>query len=54
MAGQPWHYRFYVDAELQGTDSESVRYVNSVMDALKKQADQVRLLGIYAEASRIN
>jgi 3-deoxy-7-phosphoheptulonate synthase len=54
VAGQPWHYRFYADAELQGTDSESVKYVNSVMDALKKQADQVRLLGIYAEASRIS
>ncbi|MCK9169840.1 MAG: 3-deoxy-7-phosphoheptulonate synthase [Treponema sp.] len=52
IQGQPWRYRFYADASLQSTGADAVDYVNSVMTALKVQADDVRLLGVYAEAGK--
>jgi 3-deoxy-7-phosphoheptulonate synthase len=52
IQGQPWRYRFYADASLQTTGADAVKYVNSVMTALKVQAEDVRLLGIYAEAEK--
>ncbi len=52
IQGQPWRYRFYADASLQTTGADAVEYVNSVMTALKMQADDVRLLGVYAEAEK--
>ena len=52
IQGQPWRYRFYADASLQTTGTGAVDYVNSVMTALKMQAEDVRLLGVYAEAEK--
>jgi 3-deoxy-7-phosphoheptulonate synthase len=52
IAGQPWRYRFYADASLGGAGKDAAEYVNSVMTALKVQAEDVRLLGIYAEAEK--
>lgn len=52
IAGQPWRYRFYADASLSEAGKDTAEYVNSVMTALKVQAEDVRLLGIYAEAEK--
>ncbi|MBQ9495548.1 MAG: 3-deoxy-7-phosphoheptulonate synthase [Treponema sp.] len=52
IAGQPWRYRFYADAELAEQSENAAEYVNSVMTALKVQAEDVRLLGIYGESHK--
>ena len=47
IAGKPWRYWFYADAQLpQVPDSEG--YVRSILDELKAKAEDVRLLGVYA------
>ncbi|MCR5494167.1 MAG: 3-deoxy-7-phosphoheptulonate synthase [Treponema sp.] len=48
--GEPWHYWFYVDAELSGKEQKSEEYVHKVLDELKKSVEEIRLLGVYAEA----
>lgn len=52
IPGQPWRYRFYADAELKSTGKDAADYVKSMLAALKVQAEDVRLLGIYAEAEK--
>ena len=48
IAGQPWRYRFYADARI---DSENpYEYVNEVFASLSEVAENVRLLGVYAES----
>lgn len=57
IAGEPWRYWFYADADLKNeqgniagaTAAKAKEYVNTVMDALKAKADDVRLLGLYSE-----
>ena len=57
IAGQPWKYWFYADAALTDengaskfkTIDEGNAYVNKVIEELKDQAEDVRLLGIYSE-----
>lgn len=50
IAGQPWRYRFYADAQLSGEGQRSREYVESVLAELKgAKAEDARLLGVYAE-----
>ena len=57
IAGQPWKYWFYADASLTDEEGsakfkkmeEITSYVNKVIEELKEQAEDVRLLGIYSE-----
>ena len=48
--GQPWHYWFYADAELNQSSHQNKEYVLKVLDELKTVAEEIRLLGIYSEA----
>ena len=50
--GEPWRYRFYADAELPEDERDAASYVDGVMTALKAEAQDVRLLGIYAESRK--
>lgn len=50
IAGQPWHYWFYADAELKESALQNEEYVKAFMTDLKKVAEEVRLLGVYSEA----
>lgn len=52
IAGQPWRYWFYVDAELSGIKKDVALYVEELIKKLRSHAEEVRLLGIYAEAGR--
>ena len=48
IAGKPWQYWFYGDAVLGNIENPEA-YVNKVMQRLKSVAEDIRLLGIYAE-----
>ncbi len=50
IEGKPWRYWFYADAGLSGAEQKSEEYVRGVLDGLKSYAEDVRLLGVYAEA----
>ena len=50
IAGQPWHYWFYADAELNETEHQNIEYVQKVLNELKSVAEEIRLLGVYSEA----
>ena len=50
IAGQPWHYWFYADAQLSGEEQQNESYVDNVMAELSQSAEKARLLGIYTEA----
>lgn len=50
IAGQPWHYWFYADAELKETEHQNIEYVQKVLNELKSVAEEIRLLGVYSEA----
>ncbi len=50
IAGQPWRYWFYADAELDEDALQNEQYVKAFMNDLKKEAEEVRLLGVYSEA----
>jgi prephenate dehydratase len=53
--GQPWRYMFYVDIVLKEANSESKEIseesLRKVIDELKSQTEDVRLLGIYSEVN---
>ena len=48
IAGKPWQYWFYTDASLSGAENPT-EYVEQVVSKLKECAQDVRILGIYAE-----
>lgn len=50
IAGQPWRYWFYADAEIK--DKNSAEYVKSLMQKLSDKAEEIRLLGIYSELGK--
>ena len=57
IAGEPWKYWFYMDAELKGLDGHASdmpasSIVASLMTRLNEATEYVRLLGIYAEAGK--
>ena len=49
--GETWKYNFYADAELS-PDERNVEYVSGVLGALEKEAQGVRLLGVYNAETR--
>ncbi|MEE3412223.1 MAG: prephenate dehydratase, partial [Treponema sp.] len=49
--GETWKYNFYADAELS-SDERNVDYVSDVLAALAKEAQDVRLLGVYNAETR--
>ena len=49
--GETWKYNFYADAELS-PDERNVDYVSAVLEALAKEAQGVRLLGVYDAETR--
>lgn len=53
--GQPWRYMFYVDIVLKEVNSEnkeiSEESLYKVIDELKSQTEDVRLLGVYSEVN---
>lgn len=49
--GETWKYNFYADAELS-PDERNVEYVSGVLEALEKEAQGVRLLGVYNAETR--
>lgn len=51
IAGKPWRYWFYADATIENKDN-SIEYINNVINELKSVAEDVRLLGVYAESGR--
>lgn len=48
IAGKPWQYWFYTDASLKDTENP-FEYVEGVVEKLKAEAQDVRILGVYAE-----
>ncbi|MBQ7539034.1 MAG: 3-deoxy-7-phosphoheptulonate synthase [Treponema sp.] len=49
IAGKPWKYWFYCDVVI-GSDIENpAEYITDFSDKLKKMAEDVRILGVYAE-----
>jgi len=46
VPNRPWQYRFYLDLEV--TDSEAA---NAALDALQKEANEVKLFGTYPAAA---
>ncbi|MCR5047276.1 MAG: 3-deoxy-7-phosphoheptulonate synthase [Treponema sp.] len=49
--GETWKYNFYADAELS-PEERNVDYVSDVLEALAKEAQDVRLLGVYNAETR--
>ncbi len=49
--GETWKYNFYADAELS-PEERNVDYVSDVLAALAKEAQDVRLLGVYNAETR--
>ncbi|MCR5725285.1 MAG: 3-deoxy-7-phosphoheptulonate synthase [Treponema sp.] len=48
IAGKPWRYWFYADAQLSPDHKDAEGYVRGILDALKAKAEDVRLLGVYS------
>lgn len=46
ILGQPWRYWFYIDIDIP----EASVSVEKIMDELREQTENVRLLGMYSEA----
>ena len=51
IAGQPWKYWFYADAEIPNSEKKSKEYIENVLNELQGSAEQIRLLGLYSEAN---
>lgn len=49
VAGEPWRYFFYADANITDITCQPCEYVCTVMQELKTVSENVRLLGIYRE-----
>lgn len=57
IAGEPWKYWFYMDAELKGPDGQlpavaAASVVAGLMAKLNEKTEYVRLLGMYAEEGK--
>ncbi|MBQ2315626.1 MAG: 3-deoxy-7-phosphoheptulonate synthase [Treponema sp.] len=50
IAGEPWRYWFYADAELTPENGDAESCVQRLLGSLREKAEDVRLLGMYAEA----
>ena len=50
IAGQPWRYWFYADAEIK--NQNAAEYVKSLMEKLSDKVEEIRLLGIYSELGK--
>ena len=48
IAGKPWRYWFYADAQIPQGVPDAEDYVRSILETLKAKAEDVRLLGVYA------
>lgn len=51
IAGQPWKYWFYADAEIPNSEKKSKEYIQKILNDLQGSAEQIRLLGLYSEAN---
>ena len=51
IAGQPWKYWFYADAEIPNSEKKSKEYIENILNELQGSAEQIRLLGLYSEAN---
>ena len=51
IAGQPWKYWFYADAEIPSSEQKSKEYIENILNELNGSAEQIRLLGVYSEAN---
>jgi 3-deoxy-7-phosphoheptulonate synthase len=51
IAGQPWKYWFYADAEIPSSEQKSKEYIEYILNELNGSAEQIRLLGVYSEAN---
>lgn len=49
IIGQPWHYWFYVDIELNADVIQNKTWIQDFMAEFKKNVEFVRLLGVYSE-----
>ena len=50
IAGQPWRYWFYADAQI--TSDDPTGYTASLMQRLRAKVEEVRLLGIYRQMGK--
>lgn len=46
QVGRPWHYRFFLDVETP----QDTEYVQATLDELRKETEEMRLLGWYRAA----
>ncbi|MBR1535607.1 MAG: 3-deoxy-7-phosphoheptulonate synthase [Treponema sp.] len=49
IAGKPWKYWFYSDVVIGSEIDNPVEYISNFADKLKTVAEDVRILGVYAE-----
>ncbi len=49
IAGKPWKYWFYSDVVIPEKVKNPVEYIKNFTEELKKTAEDIRLLGVYAE-----
>lgn len=49
IAGKPWRYWFYTDAVIGADVKNPVKYIEDFKEKLKKSAEDIRVLGVYAE-----
>ena len=49
IAGKPWKYWFYSDVVIPQEAKNPVKYVEDFTEKLKTAAEDIRLLGVYAE-----
>ena len=49
IAGKPWKYWFYCDVVIGSEDENPIDYIAEFSKKLKKNAEDVRILGVYAE-----
>lgn len=49
IAGKPWKYWFYCDVVIPQSEKEPEKYISDFTAQLKTVAEDIRLLGVYAE-----
>ncbi|MBQ8013734.1 MAG: phospho-2-dehydro-3-deoxyheptonate aldolase, partial [Treponema sp.] len=49
IAGKPWKYWFYCDVVIPSECEEPAEMIKNFSEKLKKVAEDVRILGVYAE-----
>lgn len=52
IAGQPWRYWFYADAELKDAGTDAEQYAAALMQRLSDRVEDIRLLGVYSELGK--